>query len=280
MLRKFFSSVGVITLVIFSFYYTDLTVNIVRDNDPIMKEIRKAKKSYEEDYINAMVESNKIIPGVSGIEVDEKTSYESMKKYGEYNENLMVFSEVLPNISVTNIYDKYISNGNKTKNSVGLVFVIDSSNYIEEIINTLDSKGIKATFFINADLFDNKDEIIKLISSSKHEIEFLSYNYDTKEIRKYSNILKKYTSSEASFCYLEKENSTILNNCYEEKMHTIIPSIITNNYPYSSVKENLSNGSIIKLKNNEITLRELKYILNYIRQKGYNFKTLQDLIKE
>ena len=280
MLKKFYSAIGVIALVIFSFYYTNLTVTIIRNNDPIMKEIRKNKKNYEENYINAMVESDKIIPGISGIEIDEKTSYEAMKKLGEYNDNLMVFNEVIPYVSVSNIYDKYISNGNKITNSVSIVFSLNNSNYIEEIINILNSKGIKATFFISDYIIDNSEEIIELLKQSNHEVEFLSEKYDTKEIKKYNNNIKKYTKNEIKFCYLEKENTDILNSCSKNKLHTIIPSIITNNYPYSDIKENINSGDIIKLRNNEITIRELKYILNFISQKGYTFKTLKELIKE
>ena len=280
MLKKFFSSIGVITLVVFSFYYTDLTVNIVRDNDPIMKEIRKNKETYEEKYVNAMVESNKIIPGISGLEINEKTSYEAMKKYGEYNDSLMVFDEVIPNVSVSNIYDKYISCGNKSKTNIALVFVIENSNYIEEIINILDSNEKKTTFFIDKYLIDNSPELIKLINDSGHEIELLSESYDIKELKRYKNLIKKYTNNNINFCYLEKENYNVLNKCSENKLHTIIPSIITNSYPYSEIKQNISNGSIIKIKNNEIALKELKYILNYISQRGYKIITLNDLIKE
>ena len=52
MLKKFFSFLGVSSLVIFSFYYTDFAVNIVRNNDPIMKEIKENKNKFEENYIN------------------------------------------------------------------------------------------------------------------------------------------------------------------------------------------------------------------------------------
>ena len=64
------------------------------------------------------------------------------------------------------------------------------------------------------------------------------------------------------------------------KMHTIIPGIITNNYPYSDIKINITNGDIISLNTSKNTLRELKYIINYIKQHSYKIVKLNDLIKE
>ena len=39
MFKKFFSIVGVMGLICFSFYYTHLATVVVKNNDPIMKKI-------------------------------------------------------------------------------------------------------------------------------------------------------------------------------------------------------------------------------------------------
>ena len=100
------------TLICFSFYYTDSAVDIVKRNDPIMKEIKGVMKQYEEKSIDATLIDNNIIPGISGVKVDLDKSYEKMKKYGSFDEGLLVFSEVVPTISTSNTYDKYIIKGN------------------------------------------------------------------------------------------------------------------------------------------------------------------------
>ena len=63
-------------------------------------------------------------------------------------------------------------------------------------------------------------------------------------------------------------------------MYTIIPSINAVKFPYDEVKKNLESGSIIRLNNNLYTLKELKYIINYINQKGIDIVTLDELLKE
>ena len=56
-------------------------------------------------------------------EVDVNKSYEKMKRLGEYNNNLLVFINDLPDISLKDNYDKYIISGNKDKTSI-LEFLI------------------------------------------------------------------------------------------------------------------------------------------------------------
>lgn len=279
-LRRFFYVTGVLSLVCFSFYYTDLATSIIKANDPIMKEIKKTSCYYEEESVDAILVNNNITPGISGIKVDIDKTYASMKRYGSFNESLIIYEEVIPSISVTNIFDKYIVGGNKTKKMISLAFVIDNYSFITEIINILDSKNIKATFFISNNIITESKDILKFIDNSKHEIELYSDTYDTILIDKNNTLLKKYINKNINFCYSETENDIILNNCSSKKIHTIIPNINTSNYPYSDIKKHIEAGSIIKLNNNEIVVRELKYILNYINQKGYSIVTLKELLSE
>jgi len=279
-MKKIFSMIGVMTLVCFSFYYTDFATTIIKNNDPIMKKIENVSQEYREESVNAVMQENHIIPGICGLEIDIDKTYESMKKYGSFNEDLIVFKDVIPLISVTNIYDKYITLGNPSKNMVGLVIVLNNSSYLEEILAILQAKNIKATFFISDNLIDNSKDIIKLINNYSHQIEVLSSNYEDVNILNHNKIVKKITDKEIRFCYSDKENQKILDNCSKNNMYTIVPSLITKDFPYSDVKSNLKSGSIIKLDNNDQTLRELKYIINYIKQKGYQIVTLEKLIQE
>ena len=280
MLKKIFSRVGVICLVVFSFYYTDLAASIIKGNDPIMKELKNSKSDYEKVSKNALINDNSIIPGTSGVGVDINSSYEAMKRYGSYNDSLIVFNEVSPTISISNVYDKYITSGNESRNLISFVFVINNYSYVTEILNILNAKGIKSTFFIDKDIMEDSFDLIKLLNNNNQEIELYSNDYNTKDIKAVNRLLKKNNMNNLLFCYSEKDSSLILDTCSKNKMHTIIPSIITSDYPYSDIKENVKNGSIIKLINNKETLRELKYIINYVIQKGYAPVTLKDLIKE
>ena len=280
MFKKFFTIVGVLSLVCFSFYYTDLATKIIKNNDPIMKEIIKVSEEYKKDAVNAVFEENSVIPGISGFKVDIDKSYSAMKKYCSFNNELIVFEEIIPSVSITNSYDKYIRNGNFNKKEVSLIITVDDYSYLENIIYILNSKDVKATFFVNKNILDESFDIVKLIVNSKHQIEVKSDSYTQEEIKKYNNFFKENIKRNMNFCYVEEEKDSVLSICSKNNIYTVFPSIITTNFPYSDVKSNLKSGSIISLRNNQHTLRELKYIVNYIIQRGYKIVTLEELIKE
>lgn len=280
MKKNFFSIVGVIALVCFSFYYTDLATAIIKENDPIMKEIKRVGNHYKEESVNATLSGNNIIPGINGLQIDIEQTYSSMKRYGSFNDNLIVFEEVVPTISINNIYDKYIKNGNSSKNMVSLIFIIDDYSYVTEIINVLDSKSIKVTFFVSTTIVDESPDLLNLIKKSHHQIELYSNNYSIDTIKKYKRIIKRDVDTNIKYCFTELENKSILTSCSNHGMYTIMPTINTTNFPYSDVKKSIESGSIIRLNNNLYTLRELKYIINYINQKGFDIATLSELLEE
>lgn len=279
-MKKIFTVIGVLSLVCFSFYYTNLATEIIKNNDPIMKKIVKVSESYKKESINAVFSDNTIIPGISGVKVDINNSYESMKKYGKFNEDLIAFEEIMPTVSVQNTFDKYIRRGNVTKTNVSIIIIVDDPSYVENILDILNSKEVKVTFFVGKNIINESMDLIDIIIKSGHRVEYKSDEYNVDEVLKYNNLLKVKTNNNLKFCYTDEENITILSNCNYKKMHTIFPNIITTNFPYSDVKRNLDSGSILSFKSNQHTLRELKYIINYINQKGFIIVNLDQVISE
>lgn len=279
-MKKIFTVIGVLSLVCFSFYYTNLATKIIKNNDPIMKKIVKVSESYKKESINAVFSDNTIIPGISGVKVDINNSYESMKKYGKFNEDLIVFEEIIPTVSVQNTFDKYIRRGNVTKTNVSIIIIVDDPSYVENILDILNSKEVKVTFFVGKNIINESMDLIDIIIKSGHRVEYKSDEYNVDEVLKYNDLLKVKTNNNLKFCYTDEENITILSNCNYKKMHTIFPNIITTNFPYSDVKRNLDSGSILSFKSNQHTLRELKYIINYINQKGFTIVNLDQVISE
>ena len=279
-MKKIFTVIGVLSLVCFSFYYTNLATEIIKNNDPIMKKIVKVSESYKKESINAVFSDNTIIPGISGVKVDINNSYESMKKYGKFNEDLIVFEEIMPTVSVQNTFDKYIRRGNVTKTNVSIIIIVDDPSYVENILDILNSKEVKVTYFVSKNIINESMDLIDIIIKSGHKVEYKSDEYNVDEVLKYNDLLKVKTNNNLKFCYTDEENITILSNCNYKKMHTIFPNIITTNFPYSDVKRNLDSGSILSFKSNQHTLRELKYIINYINQKGFTIVNLDQVISE
>ena len=65
----------VLILVVFSFYYTNKTIDIIKQTDPLMKKIKEESTKYQIPAENAKEEDNKIIPGKNGKEVDYEETY-------------------------------------------------------------------------------------------------------------------------------------------------------------------------------------------------------------
>ena len=282
MLKKYTSYLGVLVLACFSFYYTDKAVDIVKRNDPIMKSILANSENYYVDPVSALITGDEIIVGMNGKKVNVDKSYQNMKQIDEYNESMLVFDEVIPDISLTDSFDKYIVGGNINKNQVALVFKVDDAYYIDTVNNILLDKNVLATFFMDGNVVENHmDQVLELVSNG-YEIENLGYDgsYTLDRFGWTNNMISSLTNEDTKFCYTDYKNSSVLDLCSNHKMYTIKPTVSVNNYPFSTVKKELESGSIISFNLNETTLKELPSIISYIQQKGFDLVTLDELVSE
>ena len=280
MLKKFFTFFGVMALICFSFYYTDTAVDIVKRNDPIMKEIQSVSNFYYKESIDAVLIDEGIIPGISGTQINIDKSYEKMKKYGSFEKSLLVFEEVTPSVTTSKTYDKYIISGNSVNQKVSLIFKLEDTVYIDEILDVLKEKNIKTTFFIISEIIKNDIDILKKIYLTGNSIELLSNDYSNNDIKNANKILKNLINEKIKYCYVETKDNDVLSSCRNNKMHSVIPNIITTNFPYNEIKNNVTSGSMISLSNNIGTLRELPSIINYLNQKGYKVVKLEEMLDE
>ena len=281
MLRKKLIQITiVILLILFSFYYTNKTIEIIKESDPLMKRIKEESKKYEISAEDAIINENKMIPGKKGKEVDYDKTYTKMKRYGAYNESLTVFKETLPTISIENNYDKFIIGGNEEKKAITLVFAITKDSNPKEIIRILNQENTPGTFFIDGLWLENNLSTVKQILN--HELEILSYNDRYEEIYFSSALqyLKNVTGNNPKYCYAEYDNKEVIELCSKLKLHTIVPTIKINFSLFQQIKTKLQNASIISLPINKETEKELKTVINFIRSKGYKIVKLEELLSE
>ena len=269
-------------LVLFSFYYTEKAIVLLESNDPLMKEIKNKGESREEEAINAKVEGDYLIPGYNGLVIDLDESFTKMKGYGSYNDALLVFEEVEPNISIDDYYDKYISSGNGISTNISLVFTVDNSSYTDNLLNILKEMKVIGTFFLDGEYIDKNTSFVTDAVVNGNEVEVLSYNNNYDELLFKASIdkVKTLTSTTPKYCYATYDNEEILNLCSKLSMHTIIPTLKLDSNIYSSAKGNLRSGSIISVKLTESNIAELKVLINYIKQRGFTLVTLDTLLNE
>lgn len=281
-MKKIYQISIVLLLSLTSFFYTEKVIDFIREKDPIMKNIKEYDKKNKIDAVNAVIDKNKITPGVSGKKVDYDKSFQKMKKYGTYNESLTVFEEVAPTISIDDYYDKYISEGSGINNDVSLVFEVKNGDNINNIINILKENNTIATFFVDGLWLENNQTLVSEMASLGHEIEILNYDNKYQELYFSSslNLLNSITNLKPKYCYARYDNKEVLELCEKLELHTIIPTIMAGNYPYNDVVKKVHKGSIIGFSVTSSVEIELSTIINYLKQKGYTIDTLDILLSE
>ncbi len=281
-MKKVWQASGVILLFLFSLYYTEKVVDVLRDSDPIMKTIKKEEHKYYEKAVDAVLTDNSIIPGAKGSKVDVNESYKKMKQYGAYKESLLVFEEIDPSVSLDDYYDKYVESGSGLDSSVSLVFKVERTDNIDSILTILETNNVKATFFVDGLWLENNQELVSNMNSLGHEVEVMHYNgtYDEAYFTSALSILQSITTKNKNYCYAEYDKKEVLELCSKLGLHTIIPTLQVKNKPYMEVKKKVSDGSIISMKVDNTTEKELDIVLKYLNQKGYTISSLDSLLTE
>lgn len=262
-MKKNFQIIGVLTLICFSFFCTEKTVHVIKNTDEIMQKIKDESEKYNTKYIDALIVKDTMIPGLSGLSVDEEKSYEKMKRLGKYDPSLYMYNEEKPSISIYDNYDKYIIKGNSKKRNVSIIFY-GKLKQLKEIHNLLSSNSIKGSY-----LLEDITEYNKFSSYIDEEFDF---------------VINKKTNDKNSdmkiYCYNKDNDSDFLNYCALNKYFSVQPSLIVENDLYIKVKQNLDSGLIILLNVNDKTIYELPSVINYLKSKGYELTNLTELISE
>ena len=109
-MNKYLRVFGLISLLCFSFYYTNKIASFIKSKDPIYESIMMSKEDYEIKFLDAIIEDDVIIPGLMGKEINVEKSFHNMKNYGYFSTNELVFDETKPNVSLENNLYKKIEN--------------------------------------------------------------------------------------------------------------------------------------------------------------------------
>lgn len=266
----------ILMLILFalSLIYTNSATNIIKKEDPIMKSIMKNKNAYKIESVNAKIENDTITPGVNGCEVDINKSYQNMKKINEYTDKMLKYKDLIPEITISNVYNKYITNGNDTKREVSIIVNIDEK--IDEVVTMANDNKIKINMFLDSEILKNGP--IKIEKTYIHIYNGgVNNNYDDITIEWMNDIIED-NYNESKYCINKNKNDNNLMICARNKMHTINPNLIVTHSNLYNIKSLITNGSIIYFDKNNIN--NIKSISNYILSKGYKIVFLDELLNE
>lgn len=284
-MKNFFRIVGICTLFVFGFFYTEKTTTVMENMDGLMVQIKEVSAHYKENPIEAVIHKNEMIPGVSGREVDENKSYRSMKRVGTFNPGLLEYQSLLPEKSIKKNFSYYIVGGNPKKNMVSLLFLVDKNtdtNKLKKLVEILKIKKSKGTFFIDGYWFEENNDFINYLAEENQDLGNLSYNrdYTDSSFIWMDTIMKRVLKRKFGFCYNEKENKVALDICKMYHNYTVRPTLTIENNPLATIKKEVQAGDIVSMRVSDETLKELPSIITYIESKGYKIETLSDHLKE
>ena len=259
MIKTIFNILLTCLLINFSFYYTNIVSNYLKDKDPIMIKIKNLENKYEQPPVNATILNHTIIPGVNGKKINRIKSYYQMKKINSFLETLLVFDEIKPDISLSNYYHYYIVNGNKNKKNISLLLEVSDLFIIDKIEKELQNEEF--SFILNSSFLKNNQDDLKKIKRN------IMINH--KEIEN-NNLI--------DYCYTNDISE--INECENYKIYTIAPKFITNDYYYQTYI-NLENGGIYSYHiTNDKNINDLKFLITGLRSLGFNIVSIDELIKE
>ena len=278
-MRKVLNFILICFITCFSFYYTDKIIDLSKQNDPIMIEIEKLKKEKEVSVVNGILSNDTMKVGSSGYSINKDISYEKMKKLDRFNESLLEYISVKPEIRKDDYYDKLITGKNTNKKELSLVFKTNDILKIEEIIYILDNNNVAGTFFLDGIFIE--ENLLKLndLLNSNNTLGYYGYKnkYDEISFRYLKGLFDKNINNISKYClYINEE---YFETCQKYKMNTINPIIIEKDL-YNYIKNNKEKGNIYEIILNDLNIKELNSTILYLKQKGYNIVSINELLKE
>lgn len=213
--------------------------------------------------------------------------------------NAIIIAIVLSVFAVTSIPEGYapissdgevnaIYNGNRANPNVSLMFnVYENANVVKGIMQELDSRGLKATFFVGGCWADDNGETLNLLVQNGHEIanhgyfhkdhKKLSIDENTEEIRLTGSIVKALCGVQMNL-FAPPSGSYSKNTLYSASKlgykvimwskDTIDWRDKDCNLVYKRATTNVTNGDLILMHPKEHTLSALPKILDYFDKIG------------
>ncbi len=266
-------------LLLLSFIYTDKVFNEARGNDPLMKEVISYKKAHDVKPVEPKIKDDEMILGMSGLIINEEKSYKNMKKDDTFSKQKLVYDKKKPNTSITKTYDYYITNG-ISKNMVSIIFKVNNSTNVSELLSILAKTNVTVNFFIDGSYLEKNVETAFSMVNLNSEIYNLGYDnkYSKSMISVTNNLIESITLKDSLFCLNEVKNDNYKDICASKKMLTLSPKLV--NPSITDLKKDLSKGVMIVYDLDEFDTSKFNFIISVIESRGYKIKGLSKLINE
>ncbi len=277
------------------------SVMVMKQGDSLYNELAMKADQYTIPAIDAKIDPIwKAIPGYNGHMVDVEASYKKMKKTGQFNENMLVFKQVKPNIHLEDLPPAPIYKGNPEKPMVSFIINVAWGNeYLSDMLATLKQHHVTTTFFLEGRWAQKYPELAQMITDAGHEVGNHSFTHpDMKnlstmqiqqEITKTNGVIKATTGSIPKW-FAPPSGSfkdEVVKIASNEEMGTIMWSVDTIDWqkPTSDVliqrvMSKVHNGAIILMHPTAATSQSLEQLILQIKNKKLQINTVSNLLSE
>ena len=257
-MKKYLKYLLLTAFILSSFYFTEKGAIMVRSKDPLMQSIIEYSKTHNVDAVNAVINDSYIIPGLYGKRINEIKSLMKMKGDGVFNSIFLVTDNVKPDISLEKNKDKIINKGNPAKMSISFLLQNDESNILTYLVtNKIDASILVDEKSVNQNPF------------------FEQINNDFGNYQNVEKILNKFKIN-TNICIVGKNNKEF---CQRNKKYLVEPTMVLSSSNLLKIKNKIKSGDIILIKDN-VTIDDISYLINYIKNKNISIVKLSELIAE
>ena len=256
-MKSYLKYLLVIFFLLFSFYYADRVIELSEYNNTILTSLNDYASITDQECKEGEINSDGVVLGLSGLEVDKSESYSNMKGTG-FDKELIRYKKKKCILNKEDNLDKYIIRANKYEKNIALVIDIDDYKYYDEIKKISESENITLNFLVNKNNY--KDNLTNIL-----------YKTNTNDIKSFKKQVKSF--------YCVKTNSfDVIEYCKKEKINSIKIINYIDKDLLINTKKILDKGVIIFIKENYSNTLELNPTIKYIKSRGYNIVSIDELL--
>ncbi|MBM7854448.1 putative sporulation protein (polysaccharide deacetylase family) [Desulfohalotomaculum tongense] len=192
-----------------------------------------------------------------------------------------------------------IYQGNEDKKEIALtVNVYWGEEYLPQMLKIMEENNVKATFFIGGQWAEKFPRLLKKISTSGHEIGSHGYSHPHPDYLSKSGNIREITRSERVISKITGKKPTLFAPPYGERGKSVLAAVEELGYQcilwsvdtidwqrpapetiVNRVTQKAHNGAIVLMHPTAPTVRALPEIITALKNDGYEFVTVSELIK-
>ena len=250
---------------LFGFYYINKIIDYSEKNNVLLVSINNYAKDFDYKCREGSITTDGIVLGLAGLKVNKDRSYNNMKGT-LFNEKLIEYDKNDCILNKENNLDKYIIKGNDYVNNISLVIDVDNLKYYRKMLKVGETNDIELNLLMN---FNNlRNEIDNIDNHSN----ILFKGKNKEELNDFIGILHN------EFYCVKNSEQDIIEMCKNKKINSInIINYVSDNL-LSNTKKILDKGVIIFIKETNSNLNELSSTIKYIKSRGYNIVSINELL--